>query len=83
MTFIQTAFEFTKNAQTWPRSLNTAIGGSSTAIYLVLNDLGTPFGSGLDFINGYTWLERFYVVYDTADRRICIGTTPFTFATTN
>jgi hypothetical protein len=49
-------YELTPNAQIWPRSLNTFIGGSSTAIYLVVCDNGTPSGSGLDFTNGYTFL---------------------------
>jgi len=51
-----TPFELTPNGQIWPRSLNTAIGGSSDAIYLVVSDIGTPSGSGLDFMNGYTFL---------------------------
>ena len=49
-------YDLTANGQIWPRSLNTAIGGSSTAIYLVVADIGTPSGSGLDFTNGYTFL---------------------------
>ena len=51
-----TSYELTANAQIWPRSLNTAIGGSSSAIYLVVADIGTPSGSGLDFTNGYIFL---------------------------
>ncbi|KAI9441945.1 aspartic peptidase A1 [Lactarius psammicola] len=78
-----TAFEFTANAQIWPRSLNTFIGGTAGSIYLVVNDIGTPSGSGLDFINGYTFLERFYTVYDATNHRIGIATTAFTTATTN
>lgn len=34
-----TTFEFTANAQTWPRALNAAIGGSTSAIYLVVGDV--------------------------------------------
>lgn len=49
-------FVLTPNAQIWPRSLNTYIGGSSDAIYLVVNDIGNASGSGLDFTNGYTFL---------------------------
>ncbi|KAI9450012.1 aspartic peptidase A1 [Lactarius psammicola] len=78
-----TPFEFTANAQIWPRSLNSLIGGATSSIYLVINDIGTSTGSGLDFVNGYTFLERFYTVYDTTNRRIGIATTPFTTATTN
>ena len=49
-------YELTPNGQIWPRSLNTAIGGSSDAIYLVVSDIGTPSGSGLDFMSGYSFL---------------------------
>ena len=78
-----TTFEFTANAQIWPRSLNSAIGGTPGSIYLVVNDIGSPTGSGLDFINGYTFSERFYTVYDTTHSLIGVATTPFTTATTN
>ncbi|KAF8346650.1 aspartic peptidase A1 [Amanita rubescens] len=76
-------FELTANAQTWPRSLNTAIGGRSDRIYLVVSDLGRPKGSGFDFILGYTFLERFYTVFDTTRQRVGFASTPFTFAQTN
>ncbi|KAF9473455.1 aspartic protease [Pholiota conissans] len=79
----QITLELTANAQLWPRSLNADIGGVSSAIYLIVNDLGTPSGEGLDFVNGYTFLERFYSVYDTTNFRIGVATTPFTKATTN
>ncbi|KAH9052761.1 aspartic peptidase A1 [Lactarius vividus] len=78
-----TSFELTANAQIWPRTLNTFIGGTSGNIYLVVNDIGSPSGSGLDFINGYTFLERFYSVFDHTNNRIGLATTPFTMATTN
>ncbi|KAG6879574.1 hypothetical protein C0992_001401 [Termitomyces sp. T32_za158] len=51
-------FEFTANAQLWPRSLNTALGGSASSIYLIVADNGVNTGSGLDFINGYTQSEE-------------------------
>lgn len=76
----QRAFEFTPNAQAWPRSLNSAIGGDSNSVYLVVNDLGTPSGEGLDFINGQTWLERFYAVLDTGGNQVGIAETPYTYA---
>ncbi|KAH9051557.1 aspartic peptidase A1 [Lactarius deliciosus] len=78
-----TSFELTANAQIWPRSLNTFIGGTTGSIYLVVNDIGSPTGSGLDFINGYTFLERFYSVFDTTNNRVGFANTPFTTATTN
>ncbi|KAG5638392.1 hypothetical protein H0H81_000288 [Sphagnurus paluster] len=76
-------YEFTANAQLWPRSLNTYIGGTTGNIYLIVNNLGTPSGQGLDFINGYAFLERFYSVFDTANKRVGFATTPYTTATTN
>ncbi|KAH9847037.1 acid protease [Lenzites betulinus] len=75
--------EFTANAQLFPRSLNTAIGGNANDLYLIVGDIGTRSGSGLDFINGQTFLERFYAVFDTTNRRVGFANTPFTTATTN
>ena len=80
---LKTTFELTANAQLWPRSLNTDIGGTAGRIYLIVNDLGTPSGQGLDIINGYAFLERFYVVIDTANKAVGLANTPFTHATTN
>ncbi|KAJ3477061.1 hypothetical protein NLI96_g10723 [Meripilus lineatus] len=74
-------FEFTANAQLWPRALNTAIGGDENSIYLIIADIGS--GSSFNFINGYTFLERFYTVYDTQNRRVGIANTPFTRSTIN
>jgi cathepsin E len=79
----QATFELTANAQLWPRSLNTEIGGTASSIYLIINDIGTTSGQGLDFINGYTFLERFYVVLDTTHKAVGLANTPFTHATTN
>ncbi|KAJ7865374.1 family A1 protease [Mycena olivaceomarginata] len=76
-------YALTPNAQIWPRALNTAIGGSASSIYLVVADWGSNSGEGLDFINGYAFLERFYSVFDTANKRVGLATTPFTTATTN
>ena len=52
-------------------------------MYLIVGSIGTPSGEGLDFINGQTFLERFYAVFDTANSRVGIANTPFTTATTN
>ncbi|RPD60576.1 acid protease [Lentinus tigrinus ALCF2SS1-7] len=75
--------EFTPNAQIWPRALNTLIGGTSDFVYLIVNDLGSLSGEGLDFIDGMTFLERFYYVFDIANSRVGFATTPFTDATAN
>ncbi|OAX40084.1 hypothetical protein K503DRAFT_688276, partial [Rhizopogon vinicolor AM-OR11-026] len=77
------SYALTPNGQIWPRSLNTYIGGTSEYVYLVVNDLGTPSGEGLDFINGQTFLERFYAVFDTTNARVGFATTSYTDATTN
>ncbi|KAJ7239393.1 aspartic proteinase [Mycena haematopus] len=76
-------YSLTPNAQIWPRSLNSDIGGDADSIYLIVSDLGTPSGEGLDFINGYKFLERFYSAYDADNARIGFATTSFTTATTN
>ncbi|KAG1880106.1 aspartic peptidase domain-containing protein [Suillus subluteus] len=76
-------YALTPNGQIWPRSLNTYIGGSTSYIYLIVNDIGTPSGEGLDFINGYTFLERFYTVLDTTNSQVGFATTAYTNATTN
>ncbi|KAF8815052.1 aspartic peptidase A1 [Phlegmacium glaucopus] len=78
-----TDFEFTPNAQIWPRSLNSAIGGGGGNIYLIITDMKTSSGQGLDFINGYAFLQRFYSVFDTANQRVGFATTPHTQDTTN
>ncbi|CCM04929.1 uncharacterized protein FIBRA_07126 [Fibroporia radiculosa] len=78
-----TTFEFTANAQIWPRSLNSTLGGTEGQIYLIASDIGSPSGSGLDFINGFGWLQRFYSIFDTTNAQVGIATTPYTDATTN
>ncbi|KAI1786242.1 family A1 protease [Ganoderma leucocontextum] len=75
--------EFTPNAQMWPRALNSAIGGDADSVFLIVNDIGSLSGQGLDFIDGMTFLERFYYVFDIANSRVGFATTPFTDATTN
>ncbi|OCH89539.1 acid protease [Obba rivulosa] len=77
------SFEFTANAQIWPRALNSAIGGNANSVYSIVNSIGTPTGEGLDFINGMTFLERFYAVFDTTNSRVGFAETSFTFATSN
>ncbi|KAH9944890.1 acid protease [Amylocystis lapponica] len=78
-----TTYEFTANAQIWPRSLNTDIGGTSDYVYLIVNSLGSDSETGFDFINGMTWLERYYFVYDTGSSQVGFATTSYTDATTN
>ncbi|THH06187.1 hypothetical protein EW145_g4261 [Phellinidium pouzarii] len=78
-----TSFEFTKNAQTWPRALNTAIGGSAESIFLIVSSLGASSEEGFSFVNGFTFLERFYSVFDTTNNQVGFATTAHTDDTTN
>ncbi|KZT64992.1 family A1 protease [Daedalea quercina L-15889] len=78
-----TKYELTPDAQLWPRSLNEYIGGEAGEYYLVASDNGAVSGSGLDFINGMTWLERFYTVYDVGNSRVGFATTSHTHAVSN
>ncbi|KDQ62988.1 hypothetical protein JAAARDRAFT_28980 [Jaapia argillacea MUCL 33604] len=78
------SYELTPNAQIWPRSLNGDIGGTASGIYLIVANIGSPSGEGLDFVNGFTFLERFYSVYDSGSGgRVGLAATPFTHAATN
>ncbi|KAJ6561817.1 acid protease [Mycena capillaripes] len=75
--------ELTPNAQIWPRALNSTLGGDEDKIYLITADLGSNSGSGLDFIDGFGFLQRFYSVFDTTNSQVGFATTEFTDATTN
>ncbi|KAG2067295.1 family A1 protease [Suillus decipiens] len=79
----QKIYTLTPNAQIWPRSLNSKVGGISDVIYLVVSDIGSPSGQGLDFVQGYTFLQRFYSVFDATNQRVGFAQTSFTDATTN
>ncbi|KAG2066793.1 acid protease [Suillus decipiens] len=76
-------YSLTPNAQIWPRSLNSQIGGRKDIIYLIVSDFGAPSGQGFDFVNGYPFLQRFYSVFDSSNSRIGFAKTSFTDATTN
>ncbi|KAK0202058.1 acid protease [Desarmillaria ectypa] len=76
-------FDMTPNAQIWPRSLNTMMGGKADGIYLIVADMGSMDGSGLDFIDGFAFLQRFYSVYDATNSRVGIAATHHTNDTTN
>ena len=75
-------FELTPNAQIWHREHNSAIQGDKDSIYLAIQNIGQAY-PGLDFICGMGFLERFYAVFDTGNRRLGLARTPFTNATTN
>ncbi|KAI0089618.1 aspartic peptidase A1 [Irpex rosettiformis] len=71
-------FELTPNAQIWPRSLNEEIGGSADKVYLIVGDAGDNTPDGLRFINGQTFLERFYTTYDSTKNTFGIAETEYT-----
>ncbi|KAJ7263179.1 acid protease [Mycena haematopus] len=75
--------ELTPNAQIWPRALNSTLGGEEGNIYLIVADMGSNSGSGLDFIDGFGFLQRFYSVFDTTNAQVGFATTEFTTAETN
>ncbi|KAG2361605.1 aspartic peptidase domain-containing protein, partial [Suillus spraguei] len=77
-------FIFIPNAQIWPRSLNYRLYGGDDDIFLIVKRLESPTGSGLDFINGYVFLQRFYVVFDGSIRpRVGFARTLYSRATSN
>jgi len=71
-------YEFNRNAQIWPRALNTLIGGEKDLVYLIVNDLGPDLSKNMGFIAGMTFLERFYVVFDSGTYRVGLAKTQFT-----
>ncbi|KAG2356172.1 hypothetical protein BDR07DRAFT_1492264 [Suillus spraguei] len=76
-------YTLTRNAQIWPRHLNSKIDGLDNGIYLAFQSLSTPVGSGKDFRLGYVFLQRFYASYDIVRHRVGFARTRFTDATTN
>ncbi|KAI0333910.1 aspartic peptidase A1 [Cubamyces sp. BRFM 1775] len=82
-TFNGVDFEFTANAQIWPRELNSGIGGSSDYAYLIIADIGSYSSSGMDIVNGMMFMERFYAVFDTENNRVGIANNLYTYSTAN
>ncbi|KAG2078707.1 aspartic proteinase from Irpex Lacteus [Suillus decipiens] len=76
-------YKLVPNAQIWPRFLNYCINGGKNDIFLIVKALATPTGSGLDFVNGYPFLQRFYTVFDGSLARVGFARTPHTNDNTN
>lgn len=76
-----TPFELTKNGQIWPPSLNSKIGGDKDKIYLVIRPLQGL--DGVSIINGFLWMQRFYVNLDSGKKQIAIANTAYTHAELN
>ena len=80
---LQEDFALIPDAQLWPRSRNAEIGGTPDGYYLIVANIGSNSGQGLDFINGYAFLERYYSYYDTKDSKMGFATTKYTNAVVN
>ncbi|KAJ7643835.1 acid protease [Roridomyces roridus] len=77
-------YEITPNAQIWPRKEDSTLNIPSGEIALVVASIGDiKAGDGLCFINGFSFLQRVYSVYDTTNARIGYAPTKYTHATTN
>jgi len=75
-------YEFNANAQAWPRALNYLLGGEKDLVYLIVSDLGPDLSKEMGFVAGMTFLERFYVVFDSRRHRVGLANTQFTNSTT-
>ncbi|KAJ7256775.1 aspartic peptidase domain-containing protein [Mycena haematopus] len=62
---------------------NEQLGGSADKLYCIFASMGQMENQGLDFINGYTFLQRFYSVYDGTNARLGFATTQDTKAESN
>ncbi|KAG2355724.1 family A1 protease [Suillus spraguei] len=81
----ENTYKLVRNAQVWPRLLNYRLhgGGGDNDIFLIVKGLASPTGLGLDFVNGYVFLQRFYVVFDSIERRVGFARTQFTSDNSN
>ena len=79
--FNQVDFTLTADAQIWPQSLNYLLGGVADKIYLIV--VKTAAHELADFLLCNTFLERFYSVFDTGNKRVGLAQTSFTYANLN
>jgi hypothetical protein len=79
------SYELNANAQIWPRTLNSLVGGEEDGIYLVVTSVGDELyeKTKIGFAVGISFLQRFYSVYDTTNSLVGLATTRFTSADTN
>ncbi|KAL1741011.1 acid protease [Schizophyllum fasciatum] len=70
-----TTFEFTPNAQIWPRNLNSLLGGEEGKIYLITSDMGSKSGQGLDFIGKPQSHLPCRDAFNGTGRRFCLPAT--------
>ena len=81
--FNQTSVTLNNDAQVWPQHLNAMLGGVANQMYLVVQDIGSLSGGGMDFIIGMTSLQRYYTVFDSTNQRVGFAQTSFTNVTIN
>ncbi|KAF7964462.1 hypothetical protein HWV62_7411 [Athelia sp. TMB] len=62
-------FSLIPDAQIWPRALNSAIGGDKNSIYLVVQSFGDDTGVGFEFINGFSFLCAFRLVFRSTNTK--------------
>ncbi|KAG2151470.1 hypothetical protein DEU56DRAFT_778066, partial [Suillus clintonianus] len=79
LTVTEKQYENLKNLAAWTEHPRRR---QKDKIYLIVQDLGTQIGAGMDFINGFSWLQRFYTVYDAESMQFGSGTTASTSAET-
>lgn len=53
-------------------------GENPDEVLVIVADLGSPSGEGLDFVLGNAFLERFFVSIDPIEDTISFATTQFT-----
>lgn len=63
-------YELIPDAIRWPMAFNTAIGGSTDAIYLAIGSTGLADGTGIDIYLGMLFHERHYIAIDSGSKQI-------------
>ncbi|KEP48817.1 putative aspartic peptidase A1 [Rhizoctonia solani 123E] len=56
----EVTYEFTPDAQLWPRVLNALLNEKADAYYSVISSLEVIKEDVCEFINGYVFMQRFY-----------------------
>ncbi|KAJ3555657.1 hypothetical protein NM688_g2452 [Phlebia brevispora] len=79
-----TDFALTANAQILPRSMNVDLGIDPSLCVLIALSTYSPSGTtGIDFVDGQVFMERFYTVYNSANSSVGFANTPLTRAIIN
>ncbi|GBE89461.1 Polyporopepsin [Sparassis crispa] len=73
-------YTLTATAQLLPKDQNTAWGGEEDLRYGYIGPIGYVSGTGMDFILGMKFLQRYYSVFDTTNNRVGFAYTANTFS---